>query len=398
VARELRQFFVSQGIATDRIELRSVDAYLANTGSTSTFAVSSVLEKLLEPYRTAPQQVGLFYTGGTKSMAVHAYRAIEKAITNPNRRIFSYLHPTRHVLLFDPNQPGRRTDEFPLHGLIRLPLAKLCAMQGMPWRAPDVDYRTLDAAGDALRGMHCFDPSTDHAYEDVSQAIKAWKNWVEKGPARGGDPTLDFADQGNAKLDAVLAALRAALKLNSGSTTVTLGAAAEAIGIAPQKLRDWFGSTWIETTVARTLQELADEGDITLHDVTHSFHAFRKEQPNEPEWRDSRFEADVVAISGYQLFYITCTTSTKKAEAKEKLLEAHVRARQLGGDEARVALVTAFDAKTEPNGSDMMDKLSTELESLFPNSSARIVPANTWTNLRGELRQWIQENTTAKKA
>jgi hypothetical protein len=46
---------------------------------------------------------------------------------------------------------------------------------------------------------------------------------------------------------------------------------------------------------------------------------------------------------GYQLFAISCTTSSYHDRCKQKLFEAQLRARQLGGDEARVALVSCYN-------------------------------------------------------
>lgn len=55
-----------------------------------------------------------------------------------------------------------------------------------------------------------------------------------------------------------------------------------------------------------------------------------------------QFEFDIAAMRGHQLFAISCTTDSSKPLRKAKLIEAFVRARQLGGDEARVALVCAY--------------------------------------------------------
>ncbi len=40
------------------------------------------------------------------------------------------------------------------------------------------------------------------------------------------------------------------------------------------------------------------------------------------------------------MFAISCTTGSNKGLIKQKLFEAYVRARQLGGDEARVGVVS----------------------------------------------------------
>lgn len=51
------------------------------------------------------------------------------------------------------------------------------------------------------------------------------------------------------------------------------------------------------------------------------------------------FQVDVAAIRGYQLHFITCWSGNNKLTAKSKLFEAFTWARQIGGDEARAALV-----------------------------------------------------------
>ncbi|MEM7539141.1 MAG: hypothetical protein AAF639_43685, partial [Chloroflexota bacterium] len=51
------------------------------------------------------------------------------------------------------------------------------------------------------------------------------------------------------------------------------------------------------------------------------------------------FEFDVAAMQGYQLYAVSCTRSAIQSVCKNKLFELLIRARQLGGDEARVGLV-----------------------------------------------------------
>ena len=67
-------------------------------------------------------------------------------------------------------------------------------------------------------------------------------------------------------------------------------------------------------------------------------------------------ELDVATVSGYQLFVLSCIATEgmenmkvndrdepragDRGEAKRHLFEAYSRARQVGGDEARVALVS----------------------------------------------------------
>jgi len=60
------------------------------------------------------------------------------------------------------------------------------------------------------------------------------------------------------------------------------------------------------------------------------------------EKKTQHLELDVAAVKGYQLFAISCIASRNKDHCKEHLLEIYVRARQIGGDEARTGLVSFY--------------------------------------------------------
>lgn len=93
------------------------------------------------------------------------------------------------------------------------------------------------------------------------------------------------------------------------------------------------------------------------------------------------FEADVLALRGYQLFYFSCYAGSEFQKAKLKLFEAMLRASQLGGDEAKFALVSCVDrqedlrrqveanwqksGQVEVFGRDSLPKLSDKLQKWF---------------------------------
>ncbi|HWO26216.1 MAG TPA: hypothetical protein VNO30_46130 [Kofleriaceae bacterium] len=61
----------------------------------------------------------------------------------------------------------------------------------------------------------------------------------------------------------------------------------------------------------------------------------------------AEFEIDVALVRGHRLYVISCTTAQKKGLCKSKLFEVAMRARQMGGDLARSALVClAEDSST----------------------------------------------------
>ena len=115
------------------------------------------------------------------------------------------------------------------------------------------------------------------------------------------------------------------------SASVTLGDAAQAAGLKHAgHLAEWLDGKWLEHYTLGAFQQVADQCKI------HNY-GMNLEPIGEP-----KFEFDVAAMRGYQLFAISCTTEHEVGRCKLKLFEAYLRARQLGGDEARVGLVCCY--------------------------------------------------------
>lgn len=96
---------------------------------------------------------------------------------------------------------------------------------------------------------------------------------------------------------------------------------------------------------------------------------------------ETGFELDVVAMRGYQLFAVSCSVDDTNKLLKSKLFEAYVRARQLGGDEARVALVCGSD---DPAGLEEQIK-----QTLHSQGHIMVLGKQHWPNLAAKLQQWI---------
>ena len=96
----------------------------------------------------------------------------------------------------------------------------------------------------------------------------------------------------------------------------------------------------------------------------------------------AKFEFDVAVMRGYQLFAFSCTTSTQRSLNKKKLFEVFMRARQMGGDEAHVALVGGYaDA----------DGLLREVneEWLAPRDMIRVFGPKDWPDLEHKIAEWF---------
>lgn len=91
---------------------------------------------------------------------------------------------------------------------------------------------------------------------------------------------------------------------------------------------------------------------------------------------------DVIAIRGYQLFAFSCSTDTQKGRLKLKLFEAYIRAQQLGGDEARAALVSCSD---DP------DRLEQEMRrDVDPEGRIKVFGRKHFADLSTHIREWIK--------
>ena len=85
---------------------------------------------------------------------------------------------------------------------------------------------------------------------------------------------------------------------------------------------------------------------------------------------------------GYQLFAISVSTTSKRDLCKVKLFEAYLRARQMGGDEARVALICCTD---EP------DSLKAEV-AVLDDKKIAVFGRDDLMDLSSRIEDWIKQN------
>lgn len=76
------------------------------------------------------------------------------------------------------------------------------------------------------------------------------------------------------------------------------------------------------------------------------------------------FEIDVALVRGHRLFVVSCTTSNRPDRAKAKLFEVAMRARQMGGDLARSALVSFVDGNVQ-RGQSHVELLRADIVSVW---------------------------------
>ncbi len=109
------------------------------------------------------------------------------------------------------------------------------------------------------------------------------------------------------------------------------------------------------------------------------------------------FQIDVAVVRGHRLYVISCTQFTKLADCKGKLFEVSMRARQLGGDLARSAVVCLL------NGSDAkgpyVDQLRHDVEDIWDAPNTPEVfgydDLREWAGVAGgagteSLKKWLE--------
>src|SRR5579875_3276771 len=147
--------------------------------------------------QTERVRVGLHYTGGTKVMSVHAYRALEnwaRSTENQGQEreaIFSYLD-ARTLSMRIEEIPGRDMLSYPVSLEVKISIEELLKMHGWQWHLdkrgkPQKPVTTpmLPESTAALRAVH-----------SINTERKIWTDWLSQEllPAtRKGDDTYRYS-------------------------------------------------------------------------------------------------------------------------------------------------------------------------------------------------------------
>jgi len=301
---------------------------LKSVGESEPLSIYQGVWKCLKENDT--KTIGLNYTGGTKMMSVHAYRAVEqwakgKGITP----VFSYLDARTLHMVFDPPEGSVSEQRIYVGREVKLNLKEdLLVLHGWTLKNEPGREVVLPDTVQALAQVYSNDDD-----------LKKWKEWIEdelKTKCMDADKrkwkdvnelksiTIHLPEWG------MLSKLSQYLCYELGQVESGFNFMHTAFDNNPQNFLNYLNGMWLEDYVLRVLNNLKDAVDFN-------------ETAKNIKVKEVEFEIDVIAICGYQLFVYSCSTSSNKKELKKKLFEAYVRARQLGGDEARAALVCCAD-------------------------------------------------------
>ena len=326
---------------------------------------------IAEQVRALQGSVGLHYTGGTKVMSVHAYRAVERALQRAaSPPVFSYLDASSFELRIDPgwHEKVLLAVRPKLKDLVRL---HACRLQRNSPKGADaiVLPRTAAALAQAAPdgGLQVWRAWCNSELRPIARAGNKWKRNRQLP-----DAILTLPD--DPVLAPAMETLQAELGLPRGGGELLLDPNKLDWPFRKRKLSylcQWLDGEWLEQYVLAQIVAVADACQI--HDSGMSLNTDRDVSAFD-------FEFDVAAMRGYQFFGISCTTDERLA--KSKLFEAYIRARHLGGDEARIGLIS---------GSSKTDKLEQQVtQSWEAQGKIRVFGPQHLPQLDKHLIRWFQ--------
>lgn len=269
----------------------------------------------------------LNYTGGTKAMGIHVYRAIEQE-TKIAENTFSYLDARSFRIISDDGTSSG-----------------------------DLREDTCIELGELVE-LHGYERKEDKAATyNFSQAVAVFKKLIDEDRLDSYFESYKrdlFSVNGN--LINKISQLEKNLKTENFKDFKASHGLLEVVSALPEGSRmfDINGSFIPPEDDASLKYAVKFLDGIWLEEYVYA--ALKSPQDKNikiyKNWTIKKlcwatdFELDVILMKGYQLIGISCTTSPKKKLCKGKGFEIINRTRQIGGDEAKSVIVSRLDNET----------------------------------------------------
>lgn len=331
----------------------------------------------------------LHYTGGTKQMAVHSYQALKGSGKD---FVASYLDARELKLRIDGEDRGYEINEelglmdlMALHAMTlkdackEKPVLKEEVVMGLMKFYDSFDSKSSQVAGYdqwLVRTIRSQDPNSPALCQEICQKKKKKGELVFKDSESLKKLVFDcsFSLDG----DGVKSVPFGCPKVNPNEPTL-----AQLVydGSDLKKACKALSGQWLEEYAFWCVEKVSSCVGL------HEWHLSVKSQEGEID-KNEKFELDVVAIRKHQVFVISCTTASDKAMCKSKLFEVHLRARQIGGDEARTILLCL---------SERPDVLQKELDGPM-EKHIKVFGRQDLKELPKKLCEWMKEQSAQEKA
>lgn len=267
--------------------------------------------------------IGLNYTGGTKAMSAHAYQTLVMA--SGNHAVFTYLD-AKTLHLYRSDTGGR----WPVQLLVKPTLEIIFKLHDISYLPGRIQTEYLHPEFNQAMGEAFGERGVPDAYggwcgEYLRDSRGRLVEKAGKFPVR----PIPFPD------DPQLKSVREALQrlFNTEGDNFDPADVAGSENKPFRRIKDmvrYLDGDWVEHLAYGALSKLEDVCQLNSLMMTIDTTA------------PYNFEFDVAALRGYRFFALSCTRSANKGVCKNKLFEVYIRAGQLGGDEARIGLVCAY--------------------------------------------------------
>ncbi|MBZ4665029.1 DUF1887 family CARF protein [Mahella sp.] len=305
--------------------------------------------------RTNNKLIGLNYTGGTKTMAVHTYDWVKGNIPYA---VFSYLDSRKFNMLMHKNNDSLKSQK--VLELVKIKIPELLALHGFDPEKVEKHMKSKPKYFEASKKMMEFMKSVNH--------LNKWSEWCRKNLKNGDEGKEEdqlkdvLIPEYSLKNPFIYLTNRDDIKTLEDVNTLLSG---EEIA----NLAKWLSGGWLEDYTLGCVISIAKEYNITDYGMNIDV-----KNPRD-------FEFDVAFMMGYQLFGISCTTSRREEMCKKKIFEAYIRAQQMGGDEARIACVCYYN-----NPDDLKKEIENEI---FEKGRIEVFGKDDVPELEEELKEWI---------
>lgn len=332
----------------------NLNTILYETDETDGGKIFETINTILNKVKT-PARVGLNYTGGTKPMVRHAARALAARVQEFPNPVYSYLDARTLQMVIE------RAEEKPLYKFVRDAvqpgLVKLFDLHGYVIGEPRQMPKQFDIC-DSLRALYV-----------TEQGRTAWRKYLKDSQLRR------LPDQNDsALLNPIGQKLRA---LDSG-TPPNLTNIANQFGYNElPKAKEFFEGKWLEEYALQKLSAASSALGITDFGIDML--------AKKPAQAVAAMQLDLAAMYGYQLFAISCMATTDPEKAQEHFFEIYVRASQVGGDEARFALVCLLEP---PQVKNLREKIHATWD---PEEKVRVFGAQDLANLDVHFKNWLEK-------
>ncbi len=373
-AKRLQNILLSELNGLKAVELRSLNDYESDA-----YYIQKEISEKLESIKSG--KIGLNYTGGTKAMSAHAYRTLfyegikDKTYRQRADIFFSYLDARRLEMCIDREDNERirlkiKPDTLPVK------LVKIFQLHGLELKPNPTQQAQLPKLATELASV-------------LKQEIKSkqWFDWVynvfreqayqQKSNGRGDWKCKTSLMKVSTSLEKLPPEIVLAFQQENFITSDDQLSLEQVQKTGffqdPKHFCEWLNGLWLEHYVLEQVQSIAEKQLIKDYGMNFIIPLMGTR---------NGFQFDIAFTRGYQLFAISCTTTSDRSLCKSKLFEAYLRARQMGGDEARVALICC---NQEP------DTLKAEIVASTNDKKITVFGRQHLTKLPEEIANWIAQ-------